>query len=181
MQAAHTSVFIWNIVGGTGPAQSAVNSSGATPPFERPKFPFLRSGSAVLQAFSRHRRPQRPRWQHFTGNMGWQRWPDGPPRSAHGHTKHWHKRAAWVACNRAFVFAERLNVYALIDTQSRQLLSLRSNKSRTQCTNSSNVLPHRHCGRRGGGRRRAELVCVFGLYLCVCGGDLFVSQFDLKH
>lgn len=61
----HTLVLIWNIVGGAGPVEGSVNSSGATPPFERPKFPFLRSaawaGSAVQQAFSRHGRPQRPR------------------------------------------------------------------------------------------------------------------------
>lgn len=61
----HTLVLIWNIVGGAGPVEGSVNSSGATPPFERPKFPFLRSaawaGSAVQQASSRHRRPQRPR------------------------------------------------------------------------------------------------------------------------
>lgn len=98
LQAPHALVLIWNMVGGAGPVQGSVNSSGATPPFERPKFPFLRSaawaGSAVLQAFRRHRRPQRPRWQHFTGNMAWQGWPDGPPRSAHCHTEHWHKRAA---------------------------------------------------------------------------------------
>lgn len=61
----HTLVLIWNIVGGTGPVEGSVNSSGATPPFERPKFPFLRSapwaGSAVQQVSSRHGRPQRPR------------------------------------------------------------------------------------------------------------------------
>lgn len=64
LQAPHALVLIWNIVGGAGPVEGSVNSSGATPAFERPKFPFLRSaawaGSAVLQAFSRHRRPQRP-------------------------------------------------------------------------------------------------------------------------
>lgn len=54
LQAPHTPALIWNIVGGAGPAQGSLNSSGATPPFERPKFPFLRSaawaGSAVLQS-----------------------------------------------------------------------------------------------------------------------------------
>lgn len=78
----HTLVLIWNIVGGAGPVEGSVNSSGATPPFKRPKFPFLRSaawaGSAVQQTSSRHGRPQRPRWQHFTGTTAWHGWPDGP-------------------------------------------------------------------------------------------------------
>lgn len=86
----HTLVLIWNNVGGAGPVEGSVNSLGATPPFKRPKFPFLRSaawaGSAVQQASSRHRRPQRPRWQHFTGTTAWQGWPDGPPRTSRGLT-----------------------------------------------------------------------------------------------
>lgn len=148
----HTLVFIWNIVGGTGPVQSAVNSSGATLPFDRPKFPFLRSaawaGSAVLQAFSRPRRPQRPCWQHFTGNMAWQGWPDGPPRSAHCHTKH---SMHWLTHG------------------PNELSSLRGNKSRKQCTNSSNAFSHRHCGRqRVGGCVQKLFVCLVCICVCVC-------------
>ncbi len=104
----HTLVLIWNIVCGAGPVEGSVNSSGATPPFERPKFPFLRSaawaGSAVQQAFSRHGRPQRPRWQHFTGTTAWQGWPDGPPHTSHWHTErsHAHLVRAYTACTGAF-------------------------------------------------------------------------------
>lgn len=102
----HTLFLVWNIVGGAGPVEGSVNSSGATPPFERPKFPFLRSaawaGSAVQQAFSRHGRPQRPRWQHFTGTMAWQGWPDGPPHISHWHT---HIVHAYITHTSAFSHA----------------------------------------------------------------------------
>lgn len=115
----HTLVLIWNIVGGAGPVEGSVNSSGATPPFERPKFPFLRStawaGSAVQQAFSRHGRPQRPRRQHFTGTTAWHGWPDGPPHTSRWHTEpsHTHLVRAYAACTSASrpAFTPHLLVY----------------------------------------------------------------------
>lgn len=42
---AHPPVLIWNIVGGAGPVGGSEIAPGATPPFERPKFPFLRSAA----------------------------------------------------------------------------------------------------------------------------------------
>lgn len=42
---AHPPVLIWNIVGGAGPVEGSEIAPGATLPFERPKFPFLRSAA----------------------------------------------------------------------------------------------------------------------------------------
>lgn len=42
---AYKLVLKWNIVGGAGAVEGSEIAPGATPPFERPKFPFLRSAA----------------------------------------------------------------------------------------------------------------------------------------
>lgn len=49
-----TLVLIWNIVGGAGPVEGSGNSKGATPPFQRPKFPFLRLLPGLEVLCSKH-------------------------------------------------------------------------------------------------------------------------------
>lgn len=84
---------IWNLVGGTGQAECSGNSSGATPLFLQPRFPFLRSaqGLEVLCCKPPVAMADRSGFSHSTSRAQRQ-CPDGPPcwsipKTLHSFTK----------------------------------------------------------------------------------------------
>lgn len=180
------------------------NSSGATPPFERPRFPFLRSAAWGWKC--RAASPQSPRGTAAAtltalhrdhGLARLTRWPSTHITLAHRGPQT-HKSQGIYIYQHALVhlavqaYARYKWICVRMPVQTncnaplvRSCWETNADNNASPCTNRTNDTMERVGGGGWGGQRVGG--CVWRLLVClvcirVCeGGDLFALLFDFKH